>query len=202
MNKFFVFLGVLICFFLNSSAQVTQNSRQDSSITDTAKTQPYVNKGKIAAKRAAIQSAILPGLGQLTNKVSVWSIGKVGLIYGGTAALAISYADNTKKYNLFLDELKYRQQNNNVPNPNSPYASYPTPSLITAKDVYRRNREIIIFSYVGVYAINIIDAYVSARLKYFDVGDNLSVKISPSVVNQDYFFAQQFTPALKLTLKL
>lgn len=192
MQKCLHVLGLFLFLALSANAQTIPNSTQDT----------FVNVGKIAAKKAAIRSAILPGLGQITNKTTVWSIGKVGLIYGGAAALTISYIDNTRMYNVYLDELRYRQINNNVPNPNSPYATYPTQSLITAKDVYRRNRELIIFSYVGIYAINIIDAYVSARLKYFDVDQNVAIRISPSVIRPDYGFAAAPAPALKLSLKL
>lgn len=192
MRKCLGAIGLIFLLAGSANAQTIPSSSQDT----------FINVGKIAAKKAAIRSAILPGLGQLTTQTTVWSIGKVGLIYGGAVALTLSYADNTKLYNVYLDELKYRQQHNNVPNPNSPYASYPTQSLITAKDVYRRNREVIIFSYVGLYAINIIDAYVSARLKYFDVDERIAIKVRPGVIQQDYGFAAAPAPALKLSLKL
>ncbi len=198
MRNYLILVGIFLMSAFQGQAQVIQNTNR----VDSMGAEPYVNVGKIAARKAAIQSAILPGLGQISNKVTVWSVGKVGLIYGGAAALTLSYIDNTKYYNIFLDELRYRQAHGGQPDPNSIYAAYPTQSLITAKDVYRRNREVIIFSYVGLYAINIIDAYVSARLKYFDVDDNLALKITPTVINPDRMFAHQITPALKLSLKL
>lgn len=162
----------------------------------------YVNKGKIAARRAAIQSMILPGLGQINNKVTFWSIGKVGLIYGGFTALTLSYIDNSRYYHVFLDELTYRQTHNDQPSPGSIYSSYTTKGLYTAKDVYRRNRELIIFSYVGVYAINVIDAYVAARLKYFNVTDDIAFQIKPDISPVYANNGMILTTGLKLSLKL
>lgn len=170
--------------------------------TKISKATPYVNEGKIAARRAAIQSAILPGLGQINNKVTVWSVGKVAIIYGGFTALTLSYIDNNKYYHIFLDELKYRLANNDQPPPGSIYRSYTTQGLYTAKDVYRRNREIIIFSYVGVYAINVLDAYVSTRLKYFNVSEDIAFQIKPEILPAYAATGITMTPGLKLSLKL
>jgi len=62
---------------------------------------------------------------------------------------------------------------------------------------------VVIFSLVGVYAINVIDAYVDARLKYFDVGDNLAIKVSPSMINSNTMYGyNSFTPALKIAFRL
>ena len=49
------------------------------------------------------------------------------------------------------------------------------------KDKYRRWRDLSIFATIGVYALSVIDAYVDAALSDFDISDDLSLHISPTI---------------------
>lgn len=169
--------------------------------TDTAK---YVNLGKVAARKAALRSAIIPGWGQIGNGLTVYRGIKVSAIYVGGTLLAMSYIQNNRSYKEFLAEIQYRQENNDQSPKGSRFANIRnTAGLITAKDVYRRNREVVLFSFVALYAVNIIEAYVDARLKYFDVGDNMAIKISPSMINSNVRYGyNSFSPALKIGFRL
>jgi len=52
-----------------------------------------------------------------------------------------------------------------------------------------------------VYFANIVDAYVAARLHFFNIDDNLgTVKIMPSMINTNSVYGFNATPALKLSL--
>lgn len=166
---------------------------------DTAK---YVNVGKIAGRRAAIRSAMLPGLGQIRSGVTVYRLVKVGGIYTGFTLLGLSYADNAKNFNIFQKELEYRSKNDGKTE-NPLYSSYSTSGLISAKDIYRRNKQVIILSFAGLYLLNIVEAYIDARLANFDVGDVASFKVSPTVMppGQMYGF-NGVAPGIKLTLSL
>ena len=42
------------------------------------------------------------------------------------------------------------------------------------------------FIMVGVYALSVIDAYVDASLAQFDISDDLSFRVAPSVINTQY----------------
>jgi hypothetical protein len=39
------------------------------------------------------------------------------------------------------------------------------------------------FVLVGVYALSVIDAYVDASLSEFDISNDLSLRVSPAVIN-------------------
>ena len=181
----------------------------------------YVNKGKIAGKKAIRRSLIFPGLGQIYNYSlvvndvksgyygdkrvlqKIYIIGKIGLIYGGGYLLATSYLDNNRKYHRFLTELQYRRANNGTPDPNGGLELYTnTENLIVAKNIYKNNREVVLFSMVGLYLLNVVDAYVTARLKYHSVENDLSYKISPTLIQTDNIYGFQPAAGLKLTLKL
>ena len=159
----------------------------------------FVNQGKIAGRRAIIRSLMVPGLGQIGNGITVYRLAKVGAIYTGFTLLTLSYIDNNKNYHIFLDDLIYLRENG-VPNPNSPYKQVDEAGLISAKDLFRRNREVVIFSLVGLYLMNAVEAYVDARLKYFDVGD-VSMKVSPDLINTNTMYGfNKVNPGIKLTL--
>jgi len=209
--RFAVVFLLVLCAFFKVNAQV-----------DTIPSQKYVNKGKIAGAIAAKRSLFLPGLGQAYNYGLVMDdiktgrlktkgfgkklaiIGKIGGIYVAGTMLTLSYIENNKNYHLFLKELQYRQINNNQPDPNGSLAGYKdTQSLYTGKAIYKNNREVVLIFLGVTYGVNVVDAYVTARLNYLNVDNNLGFKIRPSVINSNTMYGyNSFAPALKLTLKL
>lgn len=182
----------------------------------------YINKGKIAGKKAINRSLILPGLGQAYNyglivddiknnriqgkafgkKLAI--IGKIGGIYVAGTMLTLSYIENNRNYNLFLKELQYRKANNDQPDPNGSLAGYKdTQNLYTGKAVYKNNREVVLIFLGVTYGVNVLDAYITARLKYLNVDQKLGFDIRPSIINSNTMYGyQSSTPALKLTFKL
>lgn len=200
-----------VCLFfahLTAKAQEKLTSKKDStkllpnpvsSAKDSIK--PYVNQGKIAGRRAAIRSAMLPGLGQIRNGFNVYRGIKVAGIYTGATLLTLAYIDNSKQYDIFIGELEYRAQNNGASKPGSPYANSPVDRLISAKDIYRRNKQVIIFSYAGLYLLNIVEAYIDARLANFDVGDVAKIKIRPDLMNSNPMYGfNSFAPGMKIAI--
>ncbi|MDN3586732.1 DUF5683 domain-containing protein [Pedobacter aquatilis] len=191
--------------------------------TDTIK---YVNPGKVAGRKAVFRSMLIPGWGQLynnqllNNKLNAkgektghfwqrtYTLGKVGLIYGGFGALTLSYIESRKNYKIFLTEAQNRAFNKLQTDTaklrplNPDLTRYGDTNVLDAQAIYKRNSQIVIFSYFAVYAVQIIDAYVAARLNFFDVDDKLSFKVTPTLINNPnamYGFNQ--TPALKLSLR-
>lgn len=170
---------------------------------DTLKSKTtYINPGKIAAKKAIMRSLIIPGWGQYSNGINLYRGIKIAAIYTGATLLTLSFMDNNKMYHIYLKELTDRQANGNRPVVGSPYFSITdNTGIITAKDTYRRNKEVIIFSMIGLYGIQVIEAYVDARLKYFDVNNDLT--FSPTIINSNTMYGfNANVPGIKLTLKL
>lgn len=219
-------LSVVLCFaFTLVKAQIpTIPIRPDTTAKlDTLAPAKYINQGRIAGRKAVYRSLIFPGLGQVYNYGLVvddvkagrtqgkrigqkmYLIGKIGAIYAGGTMLVMSYIENNNNYNRFLRELQYRRINNtNDAMPDNGLERYETiESLTTGKNIYKRNREVVLISLVGLYGLNVLDAYVTARLKYFNVDETLSFKISPTTINSNTMFGfNNVTPALKLTLRL
>lgn len=151
-------------------------------------------------RTAVRKSAIIPGWGQLQN--GRWW--KVPIVVGGFAGLGYSYDFARKNYRKYLKEAQYRALN---PGPNEflypEFAGYPSDWIIQAKDFYRRNRDLSILAGLGFYAIQMIDAYVDAKFFRYDINDDFSFKLQPSLeVNPWAFASTNYTFGLKVAFEL
>lgn len=188
---------------------------------DTLSAPPYINEGKIAARKAFHRSLIFPGLGQMYNyglvvkdiqsgavkgkKVAqkLYIIGKIGAIYAGGTMLVLSYGENRHQYKRFLGELQYRAEHNGLPDPDGDLSQYTnTEALTVAKNIFKRNSQVVLISLVGLYGLNALDAYVTARLKFFNIDRSLGMKVAPSFINSNSMYGFNTVPSLKLTFRL
>ncbi|SFH38632.1 DUF5683 domain-containing protein [Pedobacter insulae] len=221
-------LYIFLCIFLTFTTAKAQDPVKEKSIevdkakTDTIAPSGYINKGRIAGKIAIRRSLIIPGWGQAYNyklvvddvksgqiagkgigkKMAI--VGKIAGIYVAGTMLTLSFIENNRNYNLFLKELQYRQANGNQPDPDGSLKDYKdTDALYKGKAIYKNNKEVVLISLGVVYGINVIDAYVTARLKYLNVEEKLGFNINPTIINSNTMYGyNSITPALKLTLKL
>ncbi|MGB4775771.1 MAG: DUF5683 domain-containing protein [Daejeonella sp.] len=146
-------------------------------------------------RKAAIRSAIVPGLGQIYNK-RWW---KVPLIYGGFVGIGLVYEFNHRNYKIFLKEAQFREANPGMTE-NPLYVGASNSGIILVKDAYRRNRDLSVLIGVAFYAVNIIDAYIDAKFLRFDISNDLSLNIRPSLQQA---FTNSYTssvPSIKLSL--
>ena len=125
--------------------------------------------------KAALLSAVLPGLGQIHNK-KYW---KLPLIYGGAVAFGAVIRYNQNQYTDFKNELI--RQTDDDPS-TVPISTFPTSSLRSIRDNARRNRDYTIILSVLFYGLNIVDAAVDAHLKGFNIDDDLSLQIHPTLL--------------------
>lgn len=207
MSKIFL-LSVLLFLssFVAKSQEVLVNKKDSTTLQPVAKKvdtlkPKYVNPGKIAGRRAMLRSAMLPGLGQIRNGFTFYRGLKVAGIYTGATLLTLSFIDNNKSYHEVLDELNFRLANPGQRR-NQLYRSVEEQGMVSAKDLFKRNKQIIIFSFAGLYLLNVVEAYIDARLKYFDVGD-VAVKFSPTVINMNtntMYGLNTPAPGFKVTL--
>jgi len=155
--------------------------KKDSVVTAPIKTDT-AKKKEHSPKKAAIRSAIVPGLGQIYNK-KYW---KVPIIYSGLAITGSIFVFNlgqyqdtryayTVKYNMRVfktDSAKY----DNIRNDLKPLSEE---SLRYYRDQYRRDIDYTAVFFLLIWGLNVVDAAVDAHLKSFDVSPDLSLKIRP-----------------------
>jgi hypothetical protein len=146
-------------------------------------------------KKAAFLSAVLPGLGQAYNN-RYW---KIPIIYGTFGTIGYYIGWNNNKYqqyrNAYLKKKSY------------PSEEWDDPLVINVSednlqrnlDYFRRNRDFLMIILVGVYVIQVLDANIDAHLMDFDISEDLTLKIEPSIETPTLWTTQQY--GLKLALK-
>lgn len=202
--QFFVGITFLLFFTTHVSAQVNDTIvhvdtvrviTQEIASKDSLKTTVTIKKGvPRSPKKAALLSTLLPGAGQVYNK-KYW---KLPIIYGGAAGLAYSFQFNQSRYIKYRDAYKYRIDNDASTTDNY-IGVYSDENLNTLQKYYHRYRDLTVIGFAALYALNIIDASVDAHLSTFDVSDNLSMKIEPTLINT--FGMNNYTTGLSLKLK-
>jgi hypothetical protein len=149
--------------------------------------------------RAAILSAVLPGSGQIYNK-KYW---KLPLIYGGMGVLGyyiIHFNNLYQKYlNAYIRYNKFGDKSLLIGLPKFSETSDINRQLVWYKDNYRRYRDMDVLLLGAVYVLNIIDATVDAYFFNYDISDDLSLRIEPTIINS---YASKVTPGLKLSLNV
>lgn len=148
------------------------------------------NTWRPTPKRAMWLAIVLPGAGQIYNR-KYW---KLPLVYGGFVGCIYAMQWNNMMYRDYSQA--YLDIMDSDPTTNSFNQFLHLGATITEanmaqyqslfkkrKDRYRRWRDLSIFCLIGVYALSIIDAYVDASLSEFDISDDLSLRIEPTVLN-------------------
>lgn len=139
----------------------------------------------ISSGKAMLYSAIIPGGGQLYNG-KYW---KIPIVYGGFVALGIAIEFNQGYYSEFVRELNYRGDGDPLTVPKYDEEIIPSSRIIEARNYYRRYRDLCIIGVGVLYGLNIVDAYVDAELSNFDISEDLSLKLSPSLQYDPSFAA-------------
>jgi len=149
-----------------------------------------------SVSKAAIYSAVLPGLGQAYNK-KYW---KIPVIYAGFGVMGYFVISNNNEYKDFKEAYLYVANDETEPTDNPYVTKYTEDQLKEAMDYYRRNRDLSIIISGLWYTLNILEAYVDAHFFDYDISDDLTMKIRPSTVNSSTT-AFKPTPGLKISLK-
>ncbi len=139
-------------------------------------------------KRALWLALVVPGAGQIYNR-KYW---KLPIFYGGFLGCTYALMWNQQMYKDYAQA--YIDIMDDDPNTKSYMNMLPPNYDITGmedrfktifknkKDRYRRWRDYAAFSFVGVYLLSVIDAYVDAQLSAFDISKDLSLNVKPTVI--------------------
>ena len=138
-------------------------------------------------KRALWLALVIPGAGQIYNR-KYW---KLPIVYGGFVGCAYAMRWNNQMYRDYSQA--YMDLMDNDPNTDSYNSFMHVGTKITRyqelfkrrKGRFRRWRDLSFFCLIGVYALSVVDAYVDASLSEFDISDNLSLKVEPTIINNN-----------------
>lgn len=136
----------------------------------------YKSERKPLPGRATVYSILCPGLGQAYNG-EYW---KIPVYWGGLLTAGHLYFENRTNYIRFRDI--YREVSQPGYQGDCPINST---QAKTYRDLYRRYRDFSLVACIAVYLLQVIDANVFANMQNFEVNDNLSMSVGPSVTMPD-----------------
>ncbi len=171
MNRFTV--AVLLLFFVALPAfsqesdtviavmdtdSIFRFGEGDFPVTDILLVPPLKVK---SPTRALMLALVLPGLGQAYNEKYY----KIPIVWAALGGVGFAIVYNTRQYeqatlDYILDESDLNKRK---------------------LEYQKRNMELSYIAAIAVYGLQILDAYVDAHLYSWDVNDNLSLGISPSL---------------------
>lgn len=126
--------------------------------------------------KATLYSVLVPGLGQIYNK-EYWKLP----IYLGAMGFAIHYhADCTRNFN------RFRSIYLEASDPTSGYSGpLSADQALYYKNVYRRYRDYAVVAIAALYLLQIMDANVFSYMHNFEVNDDLSLHLAPTMIVPD-----------------
>jgi hypothetical protein len=165
---------------LASGTDTTITPAKDSISITQLKATPKKDSVKYQTPgKAALRSAIIPGLGQAYNH-KYW---KIPVIYGilGTCGGIFAYNFGNYKDTRFAYKVRYNMRVNHT---DSALASQIKPKLVPLseeslrfyRNQYRRDIDYSALVFILLWGLNVVDATVDAHLRSFDVGPDLGFK--------------------------
>ncbi len=178
MHKLRFLWGTLFLLFGSLWAQDTLSlSTLPDSISETKKIKrdsiPWPNP-----ETAWKLSAVLPGAGQIYNK-AFW---KTPIVYAGLSVFAYLILDNHKQYNDFRASYVYKTTGKW----RDRHPEFSVDAVLAQRNYHRQTRDLCIILGSFWYALNIVEAYVDAHLKHFDVSEKISWSIIPGPIYTPY----------------
>lgn len=111
--------------------------------------------------KATLYALVLPGMGQAYNK-KYW---KMPIVWAGLGGVGYAIYFNTNKYNEAKYEFGIENSDQNQ----------------RALKYWRRYMELSYIGLIVVYTLQVLDAYVDAQLYSWNVNENLSMGVHPSL---------------------
>jgi len=146
----------------------------------------FVQKSELDPKKAATFAAVFPGLGQIYNKQYY----KLPIVYGGFMFFIHQVKRNNGLYRAFrnalFNEIDLESSEVSIePTTSSPFPAniYSVDALRRNTDQTRRDRDFAIITGLLWFGLTIVDAHVSAHLDEFNVNDELSLKVTPTIIS-------------------
>ena len=201
LTKYTAILALLVLFpFSNVMAQKRDSSFVSLEGGTKVKVRKEQNDAFHSPRKAALYSAVMPGLGQIYNR-KYW---KVPIVYAGYATLGYFVYFNSTHYVTYRDA--YIDFTDNNPKTTSYFSIisgsidpaiydkelYPNSynkedydwmeqQLKDYMNFYKRNRDLSLIGIAGWYILTILDAVVDAQLFHFDIDPDLSLRVIPAV---------------------
>ena len=128
--------------------------------------------------KATLYSILFPCLGQVYNG-EYW---KIPIYWGAMAGGIYYYSTNKRNYERY--KWIYNQATSTDPDVEKPPIS--AENALYYRDVFRRYRDYSILATALFYVVQIVDANVFAYMQDFEVDDDISLRLEPTVISPEF----------------
>ncbi len=185
--RIFLTLIIIVSFSLVSNGQEIQPT--DSTFLrlgdENGKIETFQMQDTTHSPRlAALYSAVVPGMGQFYNE-KYW---KIPIVYALGALAAFQIKTNHQNYmlfrNVYFNIIDGDDSNNSEIN--DFLLIFDADRAERRVEAYKRDRDYWIILSGLFYVLQIVDATVDAHLREFNINQDLSLKIKPSIQSSPY----------------
>ena len=144
-------------------------------------------------QKATLYSLLLPGLGQIYNK-EFWKLPLYWGIMIGSTSYYFKFKENFNRFR----EIYNSGDTTYIPSETAKYY----------KNIYRRYRDYAVLITAAAYLLQVIDANVFAYMHDFEISEDLSMRIDPTIIPSQLPIGNAFAsthdvnPAFGLSLKM
>jgi len=190
LDKQLLLCGILLIFsHLNNPLYAQEDSLKNTEVlpeTDSSTINILSRADKKAIRKAtfiekhsprnALLFGIVPGGGQIYNR-RYW---KLPIVYAGLGGLGYWAIFNRQRFRCY--RTAYKAEVDADPSTiNTCDESLSTAQLLLYRDQYLQRYEYAVVGVFAFYALTLVDAFVDAHLMKFDVSDDLSLELRPSL---------------------
>jgi len=126
-------------------------------------------------RKATLRSAIIPGWGQAYNR-QYW---KIPIVYGALAVPTSLFIYNNTWYQRTKDAYDILVNGGDSSKIDPVLQGLSAEDMQYYRNTFRKNRDYSALFFLLIWGLNVADATVSAHLKDWDVGNNLSLHLEP-----------------------
>lgn len=177
MKHLFLFLLIIVT---SSAVLFAQNGKDSVVAKKKSKEIDTAAMRRFNPRKATLYSAVLPGLGQAYNK-KYW---KIPIVYAALGISAERFFSNQKEYKRVRNAFILKSDNDPLNDTliDADLQRLSVNALSFYRRQFRQNMDYSVLFFIIFWGLNVVDATVDAHLKYFDVNDNLSMRLRPSLL--------------------
>lgn len=140
-----------------------------------------------SVKKAVIFSAVLPGSGQVYNHLAMpkgkkRAFWKVPLIYAGLGVTGFYMIQNNALQKSLKAEYTFRRNSGFTEILDARWEQYDDQGVLTLYEQHQSRRDLFLLAFGAVYILQVVDAAVEAHFVTFDISEDLSMSIRPTMM--------------------
>lgn len=200
--------GAFANYTIASDSLLIKNENAELTSENNFTQQDSVKQFKPDPMKSVLMGAILPGYGQFLNR-KYW---KLPIVYGGFLGCSYFINWNSVRYSAY--KTAYKDITDTDPGTNSFIDILPSGYTVdtygglsqyaevlkSGMEKARYYRDLSIIISVGYYLLTLVDAYVDAQLYDFDISPDLSMRLTPALLENN--FGRKNSVGLQVSINL